>query len=147
MTKHASFADAGQEIYLRRPIHYALPDEEPVTFAQVSAADSPSPGRTYGLLHADSSQAAWAVCLYQQTYTGKQEHRRYDGHCLLDRLALWRQRPCSLLEWLSAQQRRGVQLLCASFAGVRAAQEGGRACNWVHHQGGTSDISMWVYSL
>lgn len=27
---------AGQEIFLRRPIHYALPDEDSVTFAQVS---------------------------------------------------------------------------------------------------------------
>ncbi|KAK9917305.1 hypothetical protein WJX75_002985 [Coccomyxa subellipsoidea] len=30
------YSSEGQEIYLRRPIHYALPDEEPVTFAQVS---------------------------------------------------------------------------------------------------------------
>ncbi|EIE27753.1 hypothetical protein COCSUDRAFT_55736 [Coccomyxa subellipsoidea C-169] len=30
------YSSEGQEIYLRRPIHYALPDEEPVTFAQLS---------------------------------------------------------------------------------------------------------------
>ena len=39
-------AHAGQEIFLRRPIHYALPDEDSVTFAQVSgiAKRLPHPG-------------------------------------------------------------------------------------------------------